>query len=88
MKDRCWDTCINYKRSTHTHTFQTGADEGGREVVIVVHQADVSRSEADCQQRFLAVHWEETHKYNTHTHYKQAIREQQNEVCNSLKYTV
>lgn len=38
------------------HIFQTSVDEGGREVIIVVHQADVSRGEADCQQRFLAVH--------------------------------
>lgn len=37
-------------------TFETGADEGGREVIIVVHQADVSRGEADRQQRFVAVH--------------------------------
>lgn len=38
------------------HTFETSTDEGGGEVVVVVHEADVSRGEAHRQQWFLAVH--------------------------------
>lgn len=37
-------------------TFQSSVDEDGGEVVVAVHQIDVSRGEADCQQWFLAVH--------------------------------
>lgn len=38
------------------HTFETRTDEGGREVVVVAHEADVSGGEAHRQQGFLAVH--------------------------------
>lgn len=38
------------------HTFETRADEGGGEVVVVAHEADVSGGEAHRQQGFLAVH--------------------------------
>lgn len=37
-------------------TFETTTDESGRKVVVVVHEADVSRGEAHSQQWFLAVH--------------------------------
>lgn len=38
------------------HTFETTTDESGQEVVVVVHEADISRGEAHSQQWFLAVH--------------------------------
>lgn len=38
------------------HTFETSADESGREVIVVVHEADVSRGEPHRQQGFLSVH--------------------------------
>ena len=38
------------------HTFETTTDESGRKVVIVVHEADVSRAEAHSQHWFLPVH--------------------------------
>lgn len=37
-------------------TFESTTDESGREVVVVVHEADVPRGEAHSQQWFLAVH--------------------------------
>lgn len=51
--ENCWLNKINNKR---TQTFQSSVDEDGGEVVVAVHQIDVSRGEADCQQWFLAVH--------------------------------
>lgn len=41
---------------TWPRTFEATADERGREVVVVVHEADVSGGEAHSQQWFLAVH--------------------------------
>lgn len=78
-KENCYEMCSwlqqskkndSWKHSGYKfiisspHTFQTGANEGGREVIVVVHQADVARGEADCEQWLLAVHWKET-KNNT-----------------------
>lgn len=65
-RDKVAATLRHALMTSHPHTFQTGADEGGREVIVVVHQADVSGGEADCQQWFQALHWEET-KDNTNT---------------------
>lgn len=42
--------------ASRPHTFETTRDESGREVVVVVHEADVSGGEAHSQQWFLAVH--------------------------------
>lgn len=38
-----------------TNTFQASADESGWEVIVVIHQAEVSGGEADRQQRFVIV---------------------------------
>lgn len=45
-----------WEKEIGPRTFETSTDEGGREVVVVVHEADVSRGEAHRQQWFLAVH--------------------------------
>lgn len=44
------------RQHRHRRTFETSLDGCGGEVIIVVHEADVSRGEADCQEWFLAMH--------------------------------
>ena len=40
------------------HTFQPRLDDGGRQVVVAVHQADVSGGEADGEQGLDVLHWD------------------------------